>query len=134
MAEDLYTEKLGGFKRSERPEVVLLLADNPELVRIIVAWMNLGVERTSKLTSLLGESESEVWEWLWENTRFDLNELKDGIGASYSGITLKNRLKSLVQNHIIYPDGTVNSFVERYLRDRVAKLFEAKSRSPGRKR
>jgi hypothetical protein len=27
---------------------------------------------------------------------------------------------------VIYPDGTINSFVQRYLRDRVLKLFEAK--------
>jgi hypothetical protein len=35
---DSYAKKLDWFKRNERPEVVLLLADNPELVRIVIAW------------------------------------------------------------------------------------------------
>jgi hypothetical protein len=42
-------------------------------------------------------------------------------------------MKPLIGNHIIYPDGTVNSFVERYLREQVIKLFEAKSKKLGKK-
>jgi hypothetical protein len=42
-------------------------------------------------------------------------------------------LKPLIGNRIIYPDGTVNSFVERYLRERVVKLFEAKPKKSVKK-
>jgi len=35
---------------------------------------------------------------------------------------------------IIYRDGTVNSFVQRYLREKVLKLFAAKPKAPGRKK
>ena len=35
-------------------------------------------------------------------------------------------MKPLIGNRVLYPDGTVNSFVQRYLRDRVLKLFEPK--------
>ena len=35
---DLYAEKLELFKQKETPEVVLLIADAPELTKIIVAW------------------------------------------------------------------------------------------------
>jgi hypothetical protein len=92
------------------------------------------VKRISKLTGLPGESESEVWEWLWENTSYRLSELKERIGIPFSELALANKLKPLIGNRLIYPDGTVNSFIERYLRDQVAKLFEAKSRSLGKKR
>jgi len=126
MIKDLYTEKLNWFKQNERPEVVLLLADNPDLVKIVVAWTSLVVRHANKLTGFPDSPESEAWEWLWENTTYSLKELKEKTGTSLSEIALENKMKPLIGNRIIYPDGTVNSFVERYLREQVVKLFEAK--------
>ena len=123
---DLYTEKLTWFKQDEKPEAVLLITDNPDLIKIVVAWVSLDVKRAEKLTRLPGESKSEIWEWLWQNTKYRLSELKEKIGVSFSELVLENKLKPLVGNRIIYPDGTVNSFVQRYLREQVLKLFEAK--------
>ena len=60
--EDVYTEKLAWFKQNEKPEAVLLIADNPELIKIVVAWTSLDVRRVDKLTRLPSESESEIWE------------------------------------------------------------------------
>jgi hypothetical protein len=88
MTEDLYTEKLNWFKHNERPEVVLLLVDNPDLVRIIVAWTNLDVKREEKLTDSPVESESEPWKWLWQNTNYRLDELKEKTGTYLSEIAL----------------------------------------------
>jgi hypothetical protein len=133
MTEDLYTEKLNWFKQNERPETVLLIADNPDLVKIVVAWTSLDIRRANKLTDLPGGSESEVWEWLWENTTYSLKELKEKIGTSFSEIALENKIRPLIGNRIIYPDGAVNSFVERYLRERVVKLFEAKPKKSVKK-
>ncbi|MGD9118964.1 MAG: hypothetical protein PVJ08_09600 [Dehalococcoidia bacterium] len=130
MVENLYTEKLNWFKQNEKPEVVLLLAENPDLVKIVITWTSLKTKYTDKLSELLGDSESEVWEWLWENTTYSLKELKDKIGTSLSENALENKMKPLIGNRIIYPDGTLNSFVERYLREQVVKLFEAKSKRP----
>ena len=131
--EDLYVEKLAWFKQNERPEVVLLLADNPDLVKIVVAWTSLDIKRADKLSGLSSESESEAWEWLWHNTNYRLGELKEKIGTSFSELSLENKLKPLIGNRIIYPDGTVNSFVERYLREQVVKLFDAKQKRPVKK-
>jgi hypothetical protein len=130
MAEDLYTKKLNWFKQNERPEVVLLLADNTNLRKIVVAWISLDTKRVDKLTGLLGDSENEAWEWLWKNTTYSLKELKEKIGTSLPETALENKMKPLIGNRIIYPDGTVNSFIERYLREQVVKLFEAKSMRP----
>jgi hypothetical protein len=130
MTEDLYTEKLNWFKQNEKPEAVLLVADNPDLVKIVVAWASLDVKRADRLTRLLGGPESETWEWLWENTTYSLKELKEKIGTSLSEIALENKMRPLIGNRIIYPDGTVNSFVERYLREQVVKLFEVKPKRP----
>ena len=126
MVEDIYTEKLAWFKQNEKPEAVLIIADNPELIKIVIAWTNLDVRRVDNLTRLPSESESEIWEWLWQNTEYSLSELKEKTGISFSEIALENKTKPLIGNRVIYPDGTVNSFVQRYLRERVLKLFETK--------
>jgi len=132
MAEDLYTKKLNWFKQNEKPETVLLIADESDLIKIVVAWTSLDTRHADKLTELRGDSESEVWEWLWDNTTYSLKELKEKIGTSFSEIALENRMKPLIGNRIIYPDGTINSFVERYLREQVVKLFEVKPKRPGK--
>lgn len=128
MALDLYTEKLNRFKQNERPEVVLLLAANPDLEKIIVAWMSLDVKQKSILEEPPGEDECMVWEWLWDNTIYNICELKEKLGTSLSIPALENRMKPLIGNRIIYPDGAVNSFVQRFLREKVVKLFETRSR------
>ena len=132
--EDIYAEKLAWFKQNEKPEAVLLIADNPELIKIVVAWTSLTITRSEKLTKLASKTESEVWEWLWENTRFSRAQLKKKIGIPFSEVALENKLRPLVGNRIIYPDGTVNSFVQRYLREQVLKLFDAKQGRPAKKR
>ena len=102
------------------------MSDNPDLIKIVVVWTNLDVKRADKLTRLPDESESGIWEWLWQNTKYLLSELKEKIGISFSELSLENKMKPLIGNRIIYPDGTVNSFIQRYLRAQVLKLFEAK--------
>lgn len=130
MNNNLYNEKLAWFKQNERPEVVLVVADNPELIKIVVAWTSLNMRRAEILSELLGDSESATWEWLWQNTKYSLSELKEKIGIPFSEIALENKLRPLIGNRIIYPDGTVNSFVERYLREQVLKLFKVKPKKP----
>jgi hypothetical protein len=133
MNMDLYAEKLAWFKQNEKPEAVLMVADNPDFIKIAIAWTNLDVQRVDELTSLHGESESEIWEWLWKNARFSIAELKEKVGISFSELALENKTKPLIGNRVIYPDGTVNSFVQRYLREQVLKLFEAKPKKPVKK-
>jgi hypothetical protein len=126
MNEGIYVEKLSWFKANEKPEAVLLVADDPARIKIAVAWTNLEVRRAKKLTEFGGKGESDTWEWLWENARYSATELADRIGIPYSRSTLESKMKPLIGNRALYPDGTVNSFVQRYLREQVLELFEAK--------
>ncbi len=123
MSDELYAQKLAYFKENEKPEVVLLVGDDLEQIKIIVAWTNTSVVRARKLTSLRGESEGEVWQWLWKNATYSREELLAKSALSEYGFGKK--LTPLIGNRVLYPDGTVNSYVQRYLRDRVLKLFEA---------
>ena len=126
MTEGLYIETLNRFKQNEKPEVVLFLKDNPNLVQLIIAWTCLDLKPLKKLKGTPGESESNNWGWLWINTTYSLKDLKEKVGTSLSENALANKLKPLIGNKIIYPDGSVNSFVERYLREQVVQLFEKK--------
>lgn len=133
MDEDLYRQKLAWFKQNERPEVVLLVADNTERIKIVVVWGNLDVRRAEKLTELTGESENDAWEWLWQNAKYSRTDLMEKAGISLSESALDSKIKPLIGNRVLYPDGNVNSFVQRYLRDRVVKLFELKPKRSTRK-
>jgi hypothetical protein len=133
MSDDLYSEKLNWFKRNEKPETVLLVADNPDLVKIIVAWTSLDIKHTDKLAELSGDSERAIWDWLWQNTLFSLAELKEKAGIPLADWVVEKKMKPLIGNRIIYPDGTISSYVQRYLRERVVKLFEVKPKRLGNK-
>lgn len=130
---DLFIEKLSWFKQNEKPEAVLLIADEPERIKIIIAWTNTQVVQAENLTELVNTSEKGIWAWLWENTLYSADELKEKIGASFSEKGLENKMKPLIGNYIIYPDGTINSYVQRYLREKVINLFESKTRKIVRK-
>ena len=124
-------EKLNWFKQNEKPETVLLVAENPERIKLIIAWNNSLIKKSENLTELKGQSENEIWDWLWENIDYPKSELKEKSDIA-SEIVLENRMKPLVGNRIIYPDGTMSSYVQRYLRDQVVKLFEVKPKKPAK--
>ena len=123
MGDMLFVEKLAWFKQNEKPEVVLIVAENPDLIKIVIAWTSLDVRCTDSFSNYSGTHETEAWEWLWANTVYDVKKLKEIIGISLGNMVLENKLKRLINNRIIYPDGTVNSYVERYLREKVIHLF-----------
>jgi hypothetical protein len=128
MGRSRFEKALRQFKETEQPEAVLLVASHKEYVNIASAWMHLSVRRRRRLTKSVGESEEEKWGWLWDNVQFSDDTLRQE-----SGVRLKrfqDRLDTLIANRMLYPDGSVNSFVRRYLREKVLKLLgvDAKTR------
>ena len=131
-ASDSYAERLARLKDNEKPEAVLLVADDPELVKVIVAWSNTVVKSAEKASVLPDDSDDRVWKWLWDNALYSRPELLSRIALSEREFDRK--WKILVGNRVLYPDGTVNSFVQRYLREKVLTLFNAKPRASARGR
>ena len=131
MSEDVFAEKLEWFKQNEKPEVVLLIADNPQLIRIAVAWTNTAVKRTEKPGKPGDITEAEFWDWLWEHAQYSRKELTQKSSLSEYGFD--HRMQTLIGNRVLYPDGTVNSYVQRYLREKVLRLFEAKPKRTTKK-
>ena len=124
MDDRLYEEKMGWFKENEKPEVVLFMGEDSMLTKIALAWTNTTTKRSQKLSPLQSNSESEVWNWLWENTTFSRQDLLARSGVFEHGFDA--RLAILIGNRILYPDGTLNSFVQRFLREKVLRLFDTK--------
>jgi hypothetical protein len=124
--ESQYDEKLVWFKEHERPEAVLVVADDTELTRIVVAWPTVVVEVEARSATPPSGREHECWDWLWRNTRYSQAEIAERTGIR--GETLERKMQILIGNRVIYPDGTVNSFVQRYIREKVLKLFNTKPR------
>ncbi len=132
MSHELYIQQLTSFKEKERPEAVLFVADDPQLIKIIVAWTNTRVKTVEEVYPLTGESEGDIWDWLWDNTVFSKEELITKSAVLRSGFDWK--MRPLIGNRILYPDGSVNSFVHRYLRDRVIRLFDKNGKTTRRPR
>lgn len=123
MAES-WSDRLAWFKSEENPEAVLVVADDPALTKIVVAWPTINVERKEPSRALSAESEHESWQWLWKNVHYSQAEIAQRTGIR--GETLERKMQILIGNRVLYPDGTVNSFVQRYLREKVLHLFNAK--------
>ncbi len=101
------------------------------LMNDVAAWTTATTRPAANTSPPVGETDNEIWEWLWENTEYDLNELAEK--TAIPGYLIGNKFKSLTGNRILYPDGTINSFVQRYLREKVLKLFDAKPKRQSRK-
>ncbi len=128
MGRSEFENTLDRFKDKEQPEAVLLVASHKEYVNIASAWMHLTVRHRRRLTGKLGESEAEEWDWLWDNVQFSEGSLRQKSGVPEK--RFQDRLDTLIANRALYPDGTVNSFVRRYLREKVLRLLgvDAKTR------
>ena len=127
MSRSAYEEELKRFRQSERPEAVLLLANDKEYINMVVAWTSTSVKRKRRVGKRRTASQADTWEWLWENVQFSREEL-----MSKSQVPPKRfepKLNALIANRVLYPDGSVNSFVRRFLTQKVLKLVGAKPKA-----
>lgn len=122
-----FEEILQHFKASEQPECLLLISDDPASLKIAAAWTGMAVPRVE--IPQPPPSVEERWGWLWSRVSYSVADV-----ALRTGLTVglvERKLPALIANRTIYPDGTANSYVQRYLRERVLKLFRpATKREP----
>ena len=116
-----YGETLAWFKGHEKPEVVLLIADQKSLMKILVAWGSLSLRARSELSPFPTGDENDRWKWLWDNTDFDMFPLCEKLGVPEQ--YLKGLMPLLIGNRVVYPDGTIHSLAQRYLNSSVLRLF-----------
>mgnify|MGYP000990425939 CR=1 FL=1 len=122
------------FKHSEKPEVVLSIIDDLVAARLILAWTTVRVRLPKTISRLPPNDTVEAWEGLWRHCRYPVKELATRAGLSVAAT--RTKMEELAGNRALYPDGTINSFVERYLRKKVVDILTAKpiSKAKGRAR
>ena len=106
-------------KENEHPDVVLLISDNAEAQRMLVSWKNLqkGNHDEKKKPTSLND--------IWDNLDFDINQWA-AIARVHTGLA-RDISKMLIANNLIYPDGTLNQFVQKYLNSLViTRISKAK--------
>jgi len=123
MSRTVFDRILAEFKAKEVPEAILVVGDDPWMTRLALAWPYVSLTAIEPAMAFSKHwSEVGKWNWLWRNVRYSRESVFDVAGRSY----LDNQLCALIANRILYPDGTVHSYVTRFLRDRVVKLLEKK--------
>ncbi len=116
-----FDEILHQFKAGEQPDCLLLLSEDSASLKIAVAWGGISIRRVELGKPSPDEPDALRWDWLWSSVSYSIAEV-----AVRTGLTtylIERKLPGLVANRVIYPDGTLNSFVQRYLRERVLRLF-----------
>jgi hypothetical protein len=79
---------------------VLLVAEDTEFTKIAVAWTSLDVRSVETLSRLSGESEREIWDWLWANACYSLDDLAET--SRLTAALVKRELKPLIGNRVLY--------------------------------
>ncbi|HSF20329.1 MAG TPA: tetratricopeptide repeat protein [Vicinamibacteria bacterium] len=117
MTDTPYNETLGRFKKSETVDAVLIVGDDGELVRLLLAWRNARPQPRRYISAPKGDE----WRWLWDNTDFSTNDLIASSGLSRD--TFEKKWAVLTGNRIVYPDGTIHSQVARSLQERAHEVL-----------
>lgn len=121
MKRDKWALRLAALRQHEQPEAVLMAAGSTDLTRIAAAWSGTPVGRKRRLSACTEDDMEYLWQWLWDNANFSREQFLRRLPMSAQ--RADRMFESLVANRVLYPDGTVNSFVQRYLQQRVLNLF-----------
>jgi hypothetical protein len=116
-----FDEVLQQFKAIEQPECLLLINEDSASLRIAVAWTAISIPRVEVPEPLPHDVRVDLWAWLWNGVSYSIADV--AVRTDLTAYVIERKLPGLIANKVIYPDGTVNSFVQRYLRERVLKLF-----------
>jgi hypothetical protein len=107
-------EILEAAKSAETPDTILLVADSPLAQKLVVAWKTVDIQRTDPQLDFASLKD------VWAATQFDPKQWYIHAGLSPSD---NQRIgQSLIANGIVYPDGTVNELVHKFLNTQVAEL------------
>ena len=59
LTRDFFVEKLAWFKENERPEAVLLIADDSQMEKILAAWSSISVKPVEEASLSEGATETK---------------------------------------------------------------------------
>ncbi|HOZ49181.1 MAG TPA: hypothetical protein PLO37_21415 [Candidatus Hydrogenedentes bacterium] len=117
-----FQRTLDRYKQNEKPESILLVAQDWHLLRLLAVWDETRVQRRRRLSPFPENGDDEMcWQWLWKNACCSVEELAGLTGLSTDAVEKKTGV--LIGNRIVYPDGTMTRLAAQFLRTRVLALF-----------
>ncbi len=123
-----YNQVLEEFKANENPEAILVVGEDSLMTRLVLAWPNVARTETAPAEPLSEDwDDVKRWEWLWSGIQYSKKEICEVVGRTRLNVPLR----VLIANRILYPDGTIHSYLTKFLRTRVIKLLE--KRAPTRR-
>jgi len=126
MKQNGFERVLQYFKDHEQPESVLMVAGSMSLIRIILCWSRVKIRQIGPLKACNTRGDEEKWAWLWSNVSYRRDHLLASIPSATD--RTEKELDALIASRILYPDGTINSFVQKYLQQRTLQVFGARQR------
>lgn len=121
-----FSRVLNEFKEKESPETILVIGEDPWMIRLALAWPNVLISEIESPVQFSKQwNDVQKWNWLWKSIQYSKKDVYAVVGHS----RLESKLRTLIANRILYPDGAVNSYVLRYFRTRVIKLLDKKPAS-----
>lgn len=103
-----WREALEAFRAAERQDAAFIMADEPAVVKLCVAWRAVQLDVLPQ--GAPPAREVARWAWLWDAVEID----KDALAAA-TGLMrheLDRALRMAVANRLIYPDGGVSQGAE----------------------
>lgn len=112
---------LASFKNSASPVTLNSIVRDENMVQFLSCFLAVGCDLQTETEEPAPESRSELWLWLWSHCTFDLDALVHSYGQTEE-YTL-NKLAQAKMNQWIYPDGTVQKYIDQYLKALIAAEF-----------
>jgi len=108
-------------KSHETPSQSTVLLNNKEACSMVSSWpsVDVYVDYNTKINP-----KQDMWTSIWEMTSYSLSEwaASSGVPLLYAGKVAR----IVIGNRLIYPDGTLNKYAERYVATKVINSMALK--------
>ncbi len=113
MSGPSFEDILESFKKSTDTTNIIPLLSEEDAQKLVVAWPKV-VLTWIRVKGPAPESQNERWQWLWNHVTWPEAELRDISGLPE--IKFKRVFNIVKGNRLIFPDGTVSGFADKYLK------------------
>ncbi len=113
MNDDRWNELLAELKKAAMIQDVLPIVSDPAAQKLLLAWPRTCL-RYEEPPGAPPEDENGQWRWLWLGVAWDENEL--AAISALQPFVLRIKLDQMKGNRLIFPDGSVSQYAERYLK------------------
>ena len=117
-------DELARFKTAEVPESAVMIADDQDAKKVVIAWQFCPIEITREPGDLGELSVNERWDALWDCISFDRDAFAARAGVNR--LVLNQKLEMVRSSRLIYPDGTVSRVARAIISGDLVRQYSKK--------